>query len=170
MKPTRLIFLWMLLLCSLSAFAQADPPARVGRLSLVSGDVDFYDNYRDQPQSAQLNWPVTSQNVISTLRFAHAELQIGSTALRMESETELEVIAMDDLRIVLRLIAGSVHIRIRNPEIAPQFELRTAQGVVRLPEPGQVRVDFGTRPDATSIRVFSGSARFDSNGNNLFRK
>ena len=175
MKPHRLLSLslslslslLLSLLCVLPANAQSDPPGRVGRVSLTSGQVDFREYANDWSRPALVNWPIVSGNVISTLRFGRAEVQIGSTALRLESETELEFKLLDDFHLVLRLNSGAVHIRVANPEIAPQFELLTAQGRLLLQSPSQVRVDFSLRPDATSVRLFSGNIRFENNGAGL---
>lgn len=171
MNPNRLssllASLLLLLFFVLPAQAQSDPPGRVGRISLTSGQVDFRDVANDWSRPALINWPVVSGNVISTLRFARAEIQIGSTALRLEAETELEIKVLDDFHMVLRLNSGSVHVKVPNPEVAPQFELLTSQGRLLMQAPSQVRVDFSLRPDATGVRLFSGVVRFESSGAGL---
>ena len=175
MNPTRLPSLVLsrfLLLCLLLSFlmpahAESDPSGRVGRISLTSGQVDFRDFANDWSRPALVNWPVVAGNVISTLRFARAEIQIGSTALRLEAESELEIKVLDDFHMVLRLNSGSVHVKVPNPDVAPQFELLTSQGRLLMQAPSQVRVDFALRPDSTSVRLFNGSVRFESSGAGL---
>ena len=47
-------------LAATAAFAQADPPARVGRLSYIEGTVSFHGPDPDQWTPATLNYPVVA--------------------------------------------------------------------------------------------------------------
>lgn len=145
-----------------TSLALADPPARVGRIAYVEGDVSFLNTANDDSIAAQLNWPVTSQNLIATGRGARAEVQVGSASVRLDSGSELEVTQLDDDHFNLRLIYGSVYVRIKNPELAKDFALYTSQGRVLLSEPSSVRIDTERAPDTTTVSVLDGLANLSS--------
>ena len=160
--------LWMLLLAlgfsMLSKSVLADPPGRVGRISFLSGQVEFRADPYDLANPAVLNWPITVDNIINSPRFGRAEVRIGSTALRLDDETELRFDQLDDQFVRLRMERGHLFVRVRNAENARQFELSTPQGRLILLGPVSLRVDFSLRPDSTTISVFSGNAQFDNKG------
>ena len=143
---TRFIQAVTLLACAvLSTLALAESPARVGRVSLSQGQVGISGEVGDQPGAAQVNWPVTSHNVLTTGRGARTEIRIGSTAIRLDGDSSLEVSELDDERLRLRLNYGSVSLRVVNAEALAGFELATANARVRLQQPGRLRVDAAPR-------------------------
>ena len=105
--------------------ALADPPARVGRLSLIEGDVTFRDTATRESSLATLNWPVTAGAAISTAPGAHAEVRIGSTAIRLDGATALEFTQVDDQAIRLRLEYGAATVRVRSREVVGEIVLET---------------------------------------------
>ena len=144
--------------CTL-ALAQ-DPPARVGRISTVEGQV-LVRAGDGEAQNALLNWPVTTDNRLSTMRGALAELRVGAAAVRIDGDSELEVSELDDERFRLHLSYGSVSVRVRNPEALRGFELTTAQARVTLTQPGWVRVDAERQPGTSVVSVLDGVADVD---------
>lgn len=149
----------LLMLATLSSWALADPPARVGRISATQGQVTFRSDYRDEAMPATLNWPVTSGNLIETAAGARAEIRVGSAAVRIAANSELEFTQLDERHFTLRLDDGSASVRIRNPEQVDDFMLQTPHGRVLLSEPSQIRVDVDD--DHSVVSVFSGAARFE---------
>lgn len=147
--------------------ADGDPPARVGRVSDVSGDVDFRPSYQDEPEAAVLNFPVTGGNVLATGPDGRVETRIGSIAIRAAADTELEFERLDDERIRLRLLRGSGAVRVRNADDAAQIEIVTPQGRVQPLEPGRYRIDTRSEDDRSRFSVFSGKARFEGPGATL---
>ncbi|MGB0126776.1 MAG: DUF6600 domain-containing protein, partial [Rhodocyclaceae bacterium] len=144
-----------------AAPAWADPPERAGRLSAISGDVSFRDSYSADEESAVLNWPLTSGNVVATGRMARTEIRVGSTAIRLDEDTELEFLRLDDQALHLRLLEGRLAVWVKNQERAAEFELDTPQGRVRLLEPGSYRFDLGSPEDTLAVAAYQGRARFD---------
>jgi hypothetical protein len=152
----------LLAFTAVGSIAMADPPARVGRISYVEGDVVFRDTFSGESSAAQVNWPVTSQNLLITERNARTEIRVGSAAVRVDEDTELEVAQLDDEHVDLRVIYGSVYVRIKSSELARDFALFTPQGRVLLSEPSRIRVDAERAPDTTSISVLDGAAELAS--------
>lgn len=149
------------LLSSACAFALAqDPPARVGRISSVEGQVLVRAGDGDA-QNALVNWPVTTDNRLSTMRGALAEFRVGAAAVRLDGDSELEVSELDDDSFRLHLSYGTVSVRVRNPDALRGFELTTAQARVILTQPGWVRIDAGRQPGTSVVNVLDGAADVD---------
>lgn len=161
MKTFFLKILALLLLAWSAGAVLADPPARVGRLAYTQGAVDFRATYDGDSTPALRNWPLTSYNVITTGPGARAELRVGSSAIRLDADSELEIAALDDMHVRLRLLQGSLNARISSPDLVQDFELGTAQGRLRLSAPSQVHVDAGRSPGLTVVSVFAGAGRFE---------
>jgi FecR protein len=153
----RFLFLAAMMLIAMSALA--DPPGRVGRISMLSGDVRLHNAATGESQSALVNWPLTSGDVISTGAGARAELRIASTALRLDQGSELAITQLDDEFVRVHLVQGSIALRIRDPEFAREFELATAHGRALPLGPGRYR--FDTEPRATAITAYQGRLRID---------
>jgi hypothetical protein len=151
----------LLALACLSASAFADPSGRVGRISATQGPVTFRDTTTGNTDPATLNWPITSNNNLITDSGARAEFRVGSAAIRLDSNTDLEIVELDDTHFRLRLNRGSVTLHIRNAELARDIELATPQGHVLFAEPSNVRVDARYDTPVTTVNVYSGTVSFD---------
>ena len=169
MRPTlsfpRIKTLCAVLLASACTFALAqgytqDPPARVGRISTVEGQV-LVRAGDGEAQNALLNWPVTTDNRLSTMRGALAEFRVGAAAVRLDGDSELEVNQLDDDSFHLHLSYGTVSVRVRNPDALRGLELTTAQARVTLTEPGWVRIDAERRAGTSVVSVLEGVADVD---------
>jgi hypothetical protein len=165
----RLALLWFVPLLfgfAAGAWAEdaADPPGRVGRLSLIEGKVSFHDSEQEQWTPATLNWPVTSGQSFWVEPGSRAEIQIGDAALRLDEGSELEIVRLDDNSIVLKLPFGAINVHLNRP--SGEVEVETARTQVSLRGAGRFRVSAG-RPgeggsgEADSIAVFDGEAKID---------
>ncbi|MDB5935799.1 MAG: hypothetical protein JWQ01_3143 [Massilia sp.] len=148
------------------ALAQ-ETPARVGRVSLAQGQVSISGEAGDESNAALVNWPVTSHNRLTTGRGARTEIRIGSTSVRLDADSSLDVSELDDASLRLRLNYGSASVRVRNAEVLPGFELETPNGRVRMQEPGRLRVDAERERGTSVINVFDGVALVDDRGSQL---
>jgi hypothetical protein len=165
LRLTKSATLLALAVCSTLALAD-DPPARVGRVALTQGQVSI-SSAGEAANSALVNWPVTSNQTITTAPGARTELRVGSTAIRLDGDSALEVAQLDDDKLRLRLHYGSASIRVVNDEVAAGFELATPQARVLLQQAGRVRVDAERVRDTSSIRVFDGVAVVEGGGERL---
>ena len=148
-----------------AAAADSDPPARVGRASLVEGDVAYLRDGEWIP--LPINWPITTGARLSAAPGARAELRVGSTAVRLASATEVEVVRLDDDAIALRLLHGTVDARVRDGEVAREFSVETSEARATLLEPGRYRFDAGIVPDTTAVSADIGAARVEAGGNSM---
>ena len=152
-------FLALLTLGGSAAWAQADPPGRVGRLSELQGRVSWFDHERGTWDEAERNRPLTSGDRLSTGPQGRAELRVGSTVLRLAGASELEVLRLDDERMSFQLHAGSLALRVRSREAAADIDLVTAEVRLRPERAGHYRLDRSD--DSTLAGVWRGTLRID---------
>src|SRR5215470_16580250 len=89
----------LVILFSLSSPLLADPPVRVGRLSYLSGSVSFRPAGIDDWDSAGINLPLTTGDHLWTDAGSRSEVHIGSTAIRLASETAFAFLKLNDQTI-----------------------------------------------------------------------
>ena len=80
-------------------------------------------------------------------------MRIGSTTLRLDGGTELEVLRLDDDARALQLHSGSLALRLRTREAAREFELVTDEGRFAPQRAGRYR--FDRDDDASRVTVCS---------------
>ncbi|MGZ5713796.1 MAG: DUF6600 domain-containing protein [Caldimonas sp.] len=143
----------------------ADPPGRVARLSEVNGQVWLFSPDADEWVGVERNRPLTTGDRVATDNGARAEITLGSTTLRLDSATELEIVQLDDSRYIVHLHSGSVAARLRNNQAIAEFALETDEGSFRAEAVGRYRFD---RFEQTSdLTVTSGQAVFEGRNSAL---
>lgn len=150
---------------SLAAHAEDDPPGRVGRLADAKGQVWFLEAGQGEWQSASNNRPITTADRIATDRDSRVELQIGSTIVRIDQGSDLEVNRLDDDRIELTLHDGAASVRVREPEVAREFQISTAEGRFQPRAAGLYRIDRDER--GSKAGVTQGELEFESQDSQL---
>jgi hypothetical protein len=157
----------VLLLSGSIGWAQtADPPGRVGRLSLIEGTVQQRSADDNDWTQAGLNYPVTSGFAIATQEDGRAELQVGSMALRLGPTSELDVNTLNDREATLTLAQGELNVQLGRVATGERIEIVTPRGVVDLLAAGQYHIDAGTTDSPTRFEVFSGRAQLQYEGGN----
>ncbi len=155
----------LLIVFACAQAAPSNPPSRVGRLSLLDGDVSMRREDGRRWEDATLNWPLTGGDEIATGDDGLAEIRIGSSALRLGNRTAVDILKLDDEHIRVRLQEGSVAVRLRSPERAAAIEIETRHGLVAPLGPGQFRVDHD---EATiSLTSYRGDANFRSDDSDI---
>lgn len=143
-----------------AAQAQQDAPGRVGRIGDAQGTVWMLDRQENEWVAAQRNRPVTEGDRLATDAGGRLELQVGSTTLRLDGQTEIQLRELDDSRVVVGLERGTLALRVRSNEVAPEFQVQTEAGRVLPQTAGHYRVEV----DAPSsvVGVWAGAVRFDA--------
>ncbi len=160
LKSLHRVFIAVLLLVALPALAQSDPPSRVGRVSHLEGEVGFRADRRDDGGPATLNWPVSSGAVFESGRQGRAEVWIGSTAYRLNGDSQIEFPLIDDRRVDARLNGGSLAVSVLDRDQADDALVATPDGTVRFLTPGRYRINvYG---DRSELVVQAGRATFDN--------
>ncbi len=139
-----------------SAQAQADPPGRVARLNYISGNVTFAPAASDAWAYAELNRPLTVGDSVWADSGARAELHLGSTAVRMESLTSLNILDLTDDTAQLKLSQGSLSVRVRSLPNNQSFEIDTPNLAFVIQEPGEYRLSVAADGSTTAVTVRQG--------------
>jgi len=165
-RVARFLMRWMplLLIGGMVGVAVAapdeDPPGRVGRLAeTIGGDVWLYTADGGEWIAAERNRPLTTGDRLSTDADARAEIQIGSTTVRLDGGTELEVLRIDDEQMRLQLRGGSLALRLERSDTAGEFRLVTEEGEFSFRRAGRYRFDRGE--GTTEATVYSGETLFE---------
>jgi hypothetical protein len=138
--------------------AFADPPARVGRVSFVSGEAFFRADPNSEWTQATLNYPVTEHNQFATNADARLELSIGSAAIRLDEDSEISIPRLDDEVISVNLERGLAGVTVRGQESRYPIEVVTADASITLNDSGTYRIEAGRETNNTIITVLRGNA------------
>jgi hypothetical protein len=111
-----------------------------------------------------INYPVTTGDHVWVDRGGRAEMQIGTTALRVAPFSELSFLSLDDRNVQLRLTQGSVAARVRSLGDEDSIEIDTPNGSIDLLRPGFYRIDVNEAGDQTTVIVRSGEAEATASG------
>ena len=151
----RIVPLVLLLLAA--ATVRADPPARVGRVNHVEGSISLAPGGDDEWLEAPRNRPLTRGDRLWTDRGSRAELQVGSSALRLDGRTRLEILALDERSTQLSLTQGTVYVRVRSLPEGENFEVDTPNLAWRAAWPGDYRIDVDPGEGTTRVTIHSGT-------------
>lgn len=133
-----------------------DPPARVARMNYAQGSVSFQPGGEGDWVEAVPNRPLTTGDNLWADRNSRAELHVGSTAIRLSSETSLTFLALDDRGIQLRLAQGSVMLRVRHLDDDDTIEVDTPNLAFQIQRNGEYRVDVDADGHTTTVDVIQG--------------
>src|SRR5436190_16651384 len=140
------------------AHAQSGPPGTVGRLAFTEGSVSFHDQDDAAWTRAVVNTPLTSGDGIWTEPGARSELSVGGTRVRLDSGTQLDMLALDDSQTRLQLGQGRLDVRAYTLDSRTPYQIVTPRGTITLRQQGDYYVEAGSTEDATRLGVRSGSA------------
>src|SRR5438045_9761913 len=87
MRRLAVSFLAVLLIAAVPAFAQEEPPARVGRVSFVEGQLGFHLAGETARSAAKANYPVATGGSLWADPNSRAEPRIGSRTLGLSRHT-----------------------------------------------------------------------------------
>jgi hypothetical protein len=150
----------MLALASGGAWANDDPPGRVGRVTESQGQAWVFDAEAGEWIALQRNRPLTSGDRISVDANGRLEMRVGSTTVRLAGGSEFEIRRLDDDRIDMFLLNGSAALRVRSQEVAREVELDTEEGRFTPRRAGHYRID--RRDDTSYATAWNGELRFES--------
>ncbi len=165
LRPARwLLAFGLLLLMALwaaaaHAQAEADPPGRVGRLSALNGGVSWFDAEQARWAEASRNRPLTSGDRLATANDGSAVLRIGSTTVRLDAGTEIELQRVDDERVQVYLRRGSLALTVLSAAVATETSFGTDDVWLQPQRGGLFRLDRDD--DSTWASSWRGELRVD---------
>jgi hypothetical protein len=141
-----------------------DPPTRVARLNYSSGSVSFQPSGEGDWVTAVPNRPLTTGDNLWADQNSRAELHIGSTAIRMNSETSLTFLDLDDHNTQLRLSLGSILLRVRHLDDGDLLEVDTPNLAFTVQRTGEYRIDVNADGNQTITTVWRGRGEATGGG------
>ena len=141
-----------------------DPPARVARLNYSSGTVSFQPGGEGEWVTAVSNRPLTTGDNLWADQNSLAEFHVGSLAVRMNSETSVTFLDLDDRTTQLRLSMGSVILRVRHLDDGDLLEVDTPNVAFTIQRTGEYRVDVNEDGTRTLATVWHGRAEATGGG------
>ncbi|HLY44083.1 MAG TPA: DUF6600 domain-containing protein [Stellaceae bacterium] len=153
-------FLAAILCAAVPALAQEAPPARVGRVSLVQGQLAFHLAGETQWSGAAVNYPAAAGGSFWVDPQSKAEIRVGTETISLAPNTELDIVKLDEQVMQLSLPQGRIEVHLRQLGQGQSVEIDVARGGVWLLRPGIYDIDAGAADQPTRITAFEGQARF----------
>jgi hypothetical protein len=155
----------LLIFAAGAAMADADdPPSRVGRLNYISGPVSFRPGSVEEWTNASLNYPLTTGDHLWTDNGAQTEIHIGSTAIRMDAQTAMSFLNLDDRMVQISLTQGELNVHIRYLGENESIEVDTPNISISLLRSGDYRISADGDNAVTSLNVRGGEAEVSGGG------
>lgn len=144
--------------------AAGDPPGRVARLDYFNGTVTMEPAGLTDWSYAVLNRPLTTGDQLWADSGARAELHAGSTALRLDQQTALDIVDLTDTVTQLKVTQGSLSAHVRALPAGQSFEVDTPNVALVATNAGLFRVDVAPDGSATTVTLRSGTATLYGDG------
>jgi hypothetical protein len=145
-----------------SAHAQSNPSGRVGRLAYMQGTVSFHDSQQDSWSPAAVNTPLTTGDSLWTEPNGHDEISVAGTRVRMDGDTQLDMLAIDDSQVRLQLDQGRLDVKAISSDNSQPYQIVTPRGTVTLEQQGDYYIHAGSTDDPTLLGVRAGAAQIQT--------
>ncbi|MGA8869770.1 MAG: DUF6600 domain-containing protein [Candidatus Acidiferrales bacterium] len=148
-----------------SAAAQdQDPPGRVARLNYIQGSVSYQVSGDQDWVQADPNRPLTTGDNLWADKDSRGEVHIGSTAIRMSSETGISFLTLDDRTTQIQLAQGTIEVHLRILQSGDAFEVDTPNLALTLTQAGEYRIETDPNGGSTVIVVREGAGEVTGGG------
>lgn len=143
---------------AMPAFAQGqgDPPGLAARLSYMSGPVSMQPGGMDDWAGATLNRPLTTSDRLWADQGARAEVSMGNVKARIDQQTSLTIVNLDDRITQLGLDQGSLFAHVRRMFDGESIEIDTPNVAFVVDHEGDYRFDVDPNTDTTYVSVRGG--------------
>jgi hypothetical protein len=143
---------------------QVDPPGRVARLNYMQGSVSFQPAGTKDWVDASPNRPLTTGDNLWVDQNSRGEVHVGSTALRLSSQTGISFLNLNDQAAQIQLAQGSIDVHVRALAGTEAFEVDTPNLALSLLRPGDYRMDVDPNGSSTVITVRAGAGEVTGGG------
>jgi hypothetical protein len=144
--------------------AGATPPARVGRLSAITGTVSFHPAAGTGWQAATLNYPVAAGDAVFAEQGSHAEIEVGNDLAALDGGTELDMATLDEQHLVLSEPQGRLFLVLGPQALDAINSVATPRGLIQLSGQGVVEIVAGDTATPTTVAVVQGATQITATG------
>ena len=163
-RATELALLAMCAAAGVAHAQDADPPGRAARLSAADGAVSLQPAGVQEWTAATLNRPLTTGDRLWSDQSSRAELDLGTAAVRLGSNTGFAFLNLDDRSVQMQLSAGALIVSLRDIQDGESYEVDTPNIALALQQPGVYRVEVNDQGTATAVAVSQGAAQAAGGG------
>jgi hypothetical protein len=146
------------------ALADDDPPGRAADIRYISGQVSIQPGGVDDWVGAAINRPLTTADRVWTDQASRTELHLGSSALRLSSETSLTLTNLDDQDVQVELDQGTLNLWVRHLYDGEVYEVDTPNLAFTVTRAGDYRFDVDPNGDTTLVTVRNGDGQATGDG------
>jgi hypothetical protein len=139
-----------------AAPAQVDPPGRVARLANTSGNVSFAPAGETNWVQAQLNRPIVTCDKLWTDDKSRAELQVGSSTIRLDYRTNFDFLNLNDQIAQMELTQGTLNLDVWRLGDDGTYEVDTPTIAFIASRVGDYRIDVDPQGAFTTVTVRRG--------------
>jgi hypothetical protein len=134
------------------------PPRRVGRVKLVSGDVDLRRRDETGWINAGPNQPIFAGDSVRTDPHARSEIRVGANAVHLSNDTELTFGNLREQFFQIILSRGRIELQLRHIGDSETVEVDLPRAGVWLLGPGVYDIDASGGDQPSRVAVFEGKA------------
>ncbi|HET7062896.1 MAG TPA: DUF6600 domain-containing protein [Rudaea sp.] len=147
-----------------AAPAQVDPPARVARLANTSGNVSFSPAGENNWVQAQLNRPVVTGDKLWTDDKSRAELQVGSSTIRLDYRSNFDFLNLNDQIAQMELTQGTLNLDVWRLNGNETYEVDTPTIAFIASRVGDYRIDVDAQGGFTTVTARRGGGEVVGEG------
>jgi FecR protein len=141
-----------------------DPPGRAADIRNLMGQVSIQPGGVDDWVDAAVNRPLTTGDKVWTDKASRTELNLGSSALRLSSETSLTLTDVTDQDVQVELDQGTLNLSVRQIYDGEIYEVDTPNMAFTLSRAGNYRFDVDPDGDTTLVTVRNGAGDASGDG------
>jgi hypothetical protein len=134
------------------------PPTRVGRVSLVSGNVSQRSSAENGWAEAELSQPVFAGEALRTDPLARSEIRVGANTINLSRASEIEISNLRDQFMQIVLSRGRIGLRLRQAGEGETVEIDLPWGAAWLLASGSYDIEAGGDDRPPRVAVFEGAA------------
>src|SRR5262249_8916771 len=124
------------------------PSDRVGRFSLVSGNVSV--RISEKWLDGELNFPLATGASVRTGQRGHAEIEIGADTIELTPESEIEITRLDDRAIRVDVVRGQIRFALQRLGDGESVGVDVSGENIPLLKSGHYEIDAGSGVVAVS--------------------
>ncbi len=144
-----------------------DPPGRVARLQYMDGSVSIQPQGTGEWVQGSINRPLTIADNVWADKNSRAELDLGSAALRIGSESSLTLTNVNYGAVQVQLHQGILNVHIRKMLGKETYEVDTPNQAFTIMKSGDYRFDVDSTGDATVVTVRRGEGESTGQGQSV---
>ena len=143
---------------------EQDPPGRVARLNFIQGSISFQPSGEQDWVQANPNRPLTTGDNLWADDQSRGELHIGSTTIRISSQTGISFLNLNDQQVQIQLAQGIINVHVRDLDQDEAYEIDTPNLAFSILRPGDYRFNVDPDGGTTVIVVRSGQGEVTGGG------